>query len=124
MVVRRRWIEQARARLDMWLHGHTLLVTVLTVTLVAGVGYLRLEHIVDDIIAAREDGRRVSCQDSNEITERINTLLTLTAMPKEGQARTAEVQAQVDAFLDKYLVTPRVCTPDAIADHLSGKEQP
>lgn len=115
----RRRLDAALAWLGAWTRRHHLVSTAILITIIAAPGYLRIEGIVQSIIDARSEGRIVSCHDANEVTDKFDAAITYAFQPQPGAPpRSPEQQARNDELLKHLLIPRRVCTPQAIADHL------
>lgn len=100
------------------LRRHPALLTIVAIVLVAGLGYLRLEAIIRDIIDARADGRIAACNVDRKFALGHNGLvLYLTHVP----GRPPPDPALAAAFEKANLVPVRKCDPKSIAAFNNGK---
>lgn len=95
-----------------FMRRHPALLTIVAIVLVAGLGYLRLEAIIQDIIDARADGRVAACNVDRKFALGHNGLvLYLTHVP----GRPPPDPELAAAFEKANLVPVRKCDAKSIA---------
>ena len=99
-----------------WTDRHRLLTVVLVATIIATPGYFRQEQAinkaqeaVDSVVEQRDTARVANCENQNVVYEKINRILRLASAPEEGETRTPQRQAEVDAALIPFLIPFNKC---------------